>query len=628
MRVFHIYIISYLLLIPITTLGNNCLLSIPKDTIKKDTIIKAPPRLLKTQVDSTKQADPILDYINQQRSKSKFNDWIGGLIINDRDTIKHKENINYEKEYRRLNNKTISAIHYIRLDPFGTSIDDTSRQASRWIDKTGNNLRFPTSRRIICKNLTIKEGMRVDPKNLLESERVLRQLNFIGDARIEVKLNQTDTTKVDVIVITRDRFPHAFSLDGNITDPELTLYSRNLTGNGIGFAHTSAYDKGKHTGNKEELSINNIEKSRINIEATYSNMVDNRFYSFSARRSFYISQLKYAGGIMFNRANKTLYHPAASQAIWKQPLSYRYSNAWLGRSFNVQTNNYFDDSNIYLISMYVHSKFHNLTDSLLNYPVLLNNNYYFGSITFSKRHYYRNNKIYNFNRTEDVPLGFMSTLTFGINDSPVNKRKYLRAHFSFGKALSPKHGYLYGKIEAGSYFNLGKSEQGELILKGKYISPLLHAGLSRFRSFIELKYIKGFNRYPNEYLRLTEKQGGVTSYTNKELTGKERLTLKTENVFFTPHRITGFNVMMLTFADLGIIGDGRSNLFHQHYQASIGGAIRLINNKLVFRIIEIRLAWLPLLPNDELPFNLRIRGETNPRFDDFIPDAPIQDSFR
>ena len=623
-----IYIIVSILCIPQTEAGGRNIELLPNDTVKSDTIITILPLSFEKKPDTLKNSDPILNYINQRRSKNRFNEWVGGLLIrNEQDSSSNDNTINYIKEYKRLSQKTIANIHITRLDPFGTSINDTTKQAQQWIEQTGNNLRFATSKRIIRKNLTMKPGTPFDPRDVFESERVLRQINFIADSRIVVLLNKDDTTKVDLQVITRDRYPHAFSTGGNLSSPQITLYSRNLTGNGVGFSHTSAYDFGQRVGNKEQLSINNFNRSRIDLEANYSNMIEDHSLSFRADRNFYISDIKYAGGILYNRSFRNNRHPAYSQAEWENELNYQFSDFWLGRSFEINTDNYFDRSHLYLIGQYSHSEFYDIPDSLSNNVQLASNYYFYGSVTFSKRNYYQNNKIYNFDRTEDVPHGFMTTLTYGINKMPTKNRPYLRGEFSFGKAIIPNKGYFYGSIEAGSFFDAGKSEQGEVSIRGKYISRLFDMGVNQFRNFFEVKYIKGFNRYQNEYLLLTEKAGGINSFRDKEIKGVERLIIKTENVLFTQHRFMGFNIMFLNFADLGIIGDGR-NLFKQNYQASLGGAIRFINNKLVFNSIEIRLAWLPLLPEGEFPLDLRISGESIPRFDDFIPKAPKQDTFK
>nr|WP_321451846.1 hypothetical protein [uncultured Carboxylicivirga sp.] len=601
---------------------------IANDTLKSDTVITIIPLTFNNQSDTIRKSDPILEYINQRRSKNKFNDWVGGLLVRNDDTTTTDESLNYIKEYKRLSQKTIASIHITRLDPFGTSINDTTKHATKWIERTGNNMRFTTSKRIIKKNLTVKEGMEFDPRSVFESERVLRQLNFIAVAKIMVDINPQDTSQVELFVITRDRFPHAFSTNGDVSSPEVTLYSRNLTGHGVGFSHTWEFDYGRQIGNQEQLTINNFNRSRINLEANYTDLSEENSLSLRADRSFYISDLKYAGGAYYNRSYKDKQHPAFPQIVWDDFLDFRYSNIWMGRSFEIETQNYFDRSHIYIIGQYSRSHFLNLPDSISHIEALADNQFYYGSFTFSKRNYYQNNKIYNYDRTEDVPYGFMGTITVGYNKQPSDIRPYLRGHLSFGKAIIPNRGYLYGRIEAGSFFKDGHSEQGEISMKTKYISRLFEVGNNQFRNFIEVNYIKGFNRYSKEYLYLTERSGSITSFRDNELKGKERLVVKTENVLFTQHRLMGFNLMVLSFADIGIIGDGKHNLFKQDYQASLGAAVRFINNKLVFRTIEIRLAWLPMLPEGEFPLDLRISGESSPRFDDFVPGAPKQNTFK
>jgi len=609
---------------------------IPQDTIiqqKGDTTIVLYP-LSPIQNDTTqlKKKDPIVEYFNNRSADTKFNRWIKELVVSSKDTIPKPfvYNINYETDFRRLEGKQIHSIRIKQIDPFGTSIHDTTMTAQSWLGRTGNQLRVPTSTRIIRKNLTFSTGEPIDPLHLSESERILRQLNFINDAKIEVQLNAQDTTLVDLVVITRDKYPHAFNIGLSSTTPEVTLYTRNLGGQGLGLSHTQIITSPQSDdfGFTDQMTFSNIGKSRIDLQLDYSQLNAEHFLMANAQRSFYFTDLKYAGGLYYNRSYKNTGFPGGEQIDWEEDLSYRFSDVWLGRSFQVETSNYFNQSYFYLTGQFQASKFHNLTDSLSDHPLLIYNRYIYTALTFSKRNYYKNNLIYSYGRTEDVPYGFMASVTMGMNGNDQYSRPYVGGHFSFGKAIIPNKGYFYFSTEAGSYFNDGQSEQGFLKLSNKYISNLKPFAGGYLRHFIELDYLKGFNRLDSEYIYLSERKQGITGFSNKELRGKEKMVLSAESIYFSPHDIIGFRVIGLAFADLGVIGDGKSGLLKQDYQLSIGAGIRLHNDNLVFRTIQIRLAYIPFAPSGVSPFDIDISGETTKRFEDFVPGAPKRNEFK
>jgi hypothetical protein len=56
-----------------------------------------------------------------------------------------------------------------------------------WLGRTANHLHLPTREKVIRRALLFTEGERVRTRNIYESERVLRALAFVKDARIELE---------------------------------------------------------------------------------------------------------------------------------------------------------------------------------------------------------------------------------------------------------------------------------------------------------------------------------------------------------------------------------------------------------------------------------------------------------
>jgi hypothetical protein len=605
------------------------------DTIvvrQQDSVITYIPRFPKRKTDTLllSKKDPIVDFINKQADKNEFRRWLAGLVL---DTVSRKdkqpESLEIDRNTANLEGKQIRTVHFTRLDPFGVNVNDTIGAPLTWFQRAGNNVRVSTSKTILKKNLTFKAGEEVDPGKILESERLLRQLDYISDARIVLRKNGVDTSMVDVIVITQDHFPHAFNLGLNASNPQVTLYSTNLLGQGFGLSQSFVVRSPElQYGYQSSVNVQSIRGSQVDVGLGYTNQPGKHELLLQAQRSFYRSDIRMAGGLTINRSYENNQILGAEQIQLEEALNYFITNVWLGRSFPVSTDNYFNKSQYYISVQNTRSEFYHLPDTLYLNPDLNYNDYYFGSFSFSKRNYYKNKLIHSFGRTEDVPYGFLATLTLGCNVHSKQKKPYLGGHFSFGKALVPNRGYLAAKIHLASFFNRGKSEQGELVLGTSYISSLVTVGNSPMRNFVGIQYLKGFNRLPYEYIYLDENKGGISAFGSSEVKGKEKLALKTESVFFLPSHVLGFQFAFFSFADVGFIGNGYKGLFEQDHYVSFGAGLRIRNDKLVFKTLQLRLAFLPVVPDGVFPVNVLVTGETGRSFQDFVPGAPFDPQFR
>lgn len=95
--------------------------------------------------------------------------------------------------------KVIRAVHITRNDVFPT-IPGKPAFLYRW----ANALHVVTRESVIRHDLLFKEGDRYDPELLEESERRLRRLPYLGEARITA--STTDGNAVDVSVVTQDQW--------------------------------------------------------------------------------------------------------------------------------------------------------------------------------------------------------------------------------------------------------------------------------------------------------------------------------------------------------------------------------------------------------------------------------------
>jgi hypothetical protein len=604
------------------------------DTIviqQKDTTITYIPihqNKSKADTGNIDKKDPIVEFFHKSASKRQINKWLYDLLINEHKPSK-KNKTSPSKDFDKLKNKRINNIYFKRLPPFGSSVKDTTRTEDTWFAKIGNNTRIPTSTIILGNNISLKEGDYVTKKKIDESERLLRQLGYISDAKILVRVNEADTNMVDILVISKDQFPHAFDAGLTHNYPQIKLYSLNLFGQGVGFSQSYTFtpkDDPEH-GFSTGIKIKNVYGSLVDINSLYTNKNIRREVYINANRSFYRFETKTAGGLRINRSFKNYGISGSGQIYLDMPLDYLISDLWIGHAFTISSNNYFDKSNLYVAIQNINSDFFDIEDSLKVYPFFEKNHYYFASVTLAKRNYFKNNLVYSFGRTEDVPFGFMLSLTGGFNNNKVQRRPYMGVSFSLGKTIVPNIGYLALSVDATSFLKNGELDQGTLRLTGTFISRLMQAKCCKIRSFINFTYLKGINRLPFEYTYLKESKQGITGLSNTLLRGKEKFVIKTENVYFKKRRFWGFQFAFFSFTDVGFIGNGKSMIFNNRAYITFGGGLRIRNDNLVFKTIQIRFAYMPNLPPDITPYSIDMRGETTGNFKDFYPEIPFKPTF-
>ncbi len=557
----------------------------------------------------------------------KLYDW---LVISKDSNISTNELImEFERENKKYNQRVIRSIKIKQVSPFSKSILDTIGITTNDLEKTLTKLRFSTRKSIITNTLTFKKGEYVNIQDIMDSERILRSLNFITDAIIIIEPANIDSTLVDVLVISQDNYPYGANLSINANESNFQVYSRNVLGFGMGLSHSinTAPTANKAFGFQERLNWNNIYGSYISFNMDYSDIVDSRFFSIGANKKFLVPETKYAGGFEIKRNYKIETISQKRNNIWNNNFDYLFQDFWLGRAYLIDAPNYFNRSNIGIMGQVMVNDYYNLPDSLTSVPNFSQNLYLFSSISFSKQNYYKNSLIFNYGKTEDVPHGFLSSISFGYNHNVKKNRLYTGAHFSFGMALIPNKGYFYLSGDLNSFIFKRNFEETTSKIQGRYISSLIPIGRSDLRTFISFNYVSRSNAQTEMYLFLNQKNNGLTSYNSSSLKGTEKLILKTENVVFTPSEFIGFRTAIYSFIDMAWISQ-QKNIFNRKPFYSFGAGIRIKNDHLVFNTIQIQLAYFPRIPPGGANVEFRFSGEESGNFRQFNVQKPYVDIYK
>lgn len=73
-----------------------------------------------------------------------------------------------------------------------------------WLERTGNNLHILTRERVLRRDLLFGPGDTLDAEQLVRNQQLLRSRSYVSDAELEIRPDSLDSTRVDIIVHTRD----------------------------------------------------------------------------------------------------------------------------------------------------------------------------------------------------------------------------------------------------------------------------------------------------------------------------------------------------------------------------------------------------------------------------------------
>jgi hypothetical protein len=517
----------------------------------------------------------------------------------------------------------INNIVYIRLDPFGTNINDPELKTDKKEIEFLNKTHIRSSEAIIRRYLLFNEGDTISELTLGETERNLRRLQFINDARILV--NPLSESDAEVVVITRDSYSTGADIsNSHPTKWEASISERNLAGTGhsieLGFPFV---ERGQNRpGIRVGYNINNIAGTFANLELFLKSVPGERYYGFSLLRDFVSAESDFAGGVTLK---EMLTRPDV-EAAFTEPanLEFTYQDYWLARAFLIDR---YSLSRIIFGVRYIHNNVYSRPEiEPLSYYDMQKYRLWLGSLTFSRQHFSRENFIYNYGRTEDVPYGILASVTAGREINEFKTRNYAGAGFSFGNAPG-RFGYLNLSVSGSAFFNSNATEQGGVELSLDYFTPLITGGYWKMRGFARISHTYGFDRYNDEFLTIS-RDDIITGFRNDSIRGRQRSVLNLETVAFSPVKLYGFRFAFFTFADIAYLGKGIDLIPGTAAIQGIGAGVRIRNDNLVISTFQLRLTWYPTIPPYSDRQSFRVSGESPLRLKGFDAGPPSIVVFR
>jgi len=501
--------------------------------------------------------------------------------------------------------KIIKSIKTIQLDfEFGIENTDNEllQQSSRFLDK----IHIKTRPAIVEKNLFIHVGDRLKPYLLADNERFLRTIPYIQDARIVVvPLKNTDS--IDLIVYTKDIFVYSGMIGGlGPSRQKLGISNINLLGTGQEIGVNFLHDKNRNplTGMEGFYDYHNILgtflNSKLEIGTVSPNLYDQKEDELSMLLSLdlpLISQYKrWAGGIEFAINNsKNLYPDLYNTGIYYYKSG--TFDTWLG--YNIGAKKYLDSNKVQLkkfiaLRYFNHAFFENPNQiGQSTYDQRFNANQgLLTSITLFKQYYFKTNYIYGFGNTEDIPAGYNTTFTMGYYQQLNLKRPYFGLNF-YNYALTKNEDLTGIFLRTGAFYHNNSMEDIGLLLGGSVFSRILSYKEIKIRNYFRASYGTVFNRIALDPLRINN-VFGLYGFQSDLAKGGQRLSFRSENYFFLPFKIKGFNIAPISIIDCTWLGNYASvNKNENGFFFSLGAGVRFKNENLGINTIEMRLTCLP-----------------------------------
>jgi len=447
--------------------------------------------------------------------------------------------------------------------------------------------------------LMFKVGEELEPQELAESERLLRQTQELLDARVFVNERTSTADSVDIEIVTKD----VFSLSGSFQLRDVgagVVGVRDLNFLGQGHQFRNSYEYGGNSPQPWTYEGSYLVpfRSFINGQARYYNEYQNRYGGVTLSRGFYSINTKYAGSLSLNFFDQGLYFVdtvAEGKPATYLPRRYNTQDLWLGRALPMRSYDLGHDNPARLI----------LAARVLrtDYSARPNAEYFssstmLGTVGYSLRRYYKDKYLFGFGRTEDIPTGTLLSATMGYEVNDRSNRHYYGARVSTA-SYNSRRGYLYLSGEFGSFVRQSDKhwQQGLASAEVLYFTRLYHTGNYQWRHFLWNRTAIGFNRRRGEQLLAIEGDRGLRGFepaTN--LRGTSRVVLNYETTVFTPVSFLGFRLAGVLFADaawLNVSTPNRALPFHDKPYTGFGVGLRFRNEYLPLRTFQILFGFYP-----------------------------------
>lgn len=561
-------------------------------------------------------------------TKRKFTNLVHGFILKPVTSTPSLPQLNTGSPtlqgYSSFEGKIIRNINIITLDPFGYSVNDTSAHPSSFLEKTGNSLHVRTRQIAIRNRLLIHKNDRFDSLLVTESERLIRNQNYIHDVEAIVSNTNANSDSVDIYFRVSDLW--SIVVDGGMSNERVNikLSDKNLAGLGHSFSnsYTQNFVNGNHSFSTYYY-VPNFINTYISTLLTYEIDEDKNFQkSLVIERPFFSPVTRWASGAFISKQLQPVWIYRNDTTRLFLTSKYRMQDYWAASAWQLFKSKTETDRTTKLI---VSARVFNLKylQKPLEQPDILdyytNENLILTGVGISSRQYVKQSYIFRFGTPEDVPVGLAYGVVAGYQLKNT-QRWYWGLRYSWGNLL--KFGYFGTHFEYGTFINATKRSEGVLSLNINYFSNLFTIGNWKFRQFVKPELKIGMNRSP--FKRLTLNDGnGLNGFNSDLISGTSRLLFVIQTQSYAPWNLLGFRFGPYLNCSFGMLGNESTGFRNSRIYPEFGIGVLVKNDFLVIKYFQFSFAFYPSIPgNGKNIFKANPFRTTDFGFQDFIIGKP------
>ncbi|WP_143059221.1 BamA/TamA family outer membrane protein [Chitinophaga arvensicola] len=587
------------------------------------------------------------EYRDSMRNKEYRNTLIKRITRQD-EPVQSNDNdstiIKSEAYFTPFAGKVIRNIYYRKVKVFGPkNINDTTFTTSMKLIHLANRMHYDSREWVIRQSLFFREDETLDPFEMADNERYLRNRPFIQDARLYIR--NADSDSIDVEVVTKDLFEYGADLSQfSAKDIRASVSNNDLFGAGqglrVGMQWRSDFSPTWNT--EVRYTKYNLLGSFIDMSLGYTTLnnyaqLDTNAYEgavfINFNRPLYRNSAKLVGGLALSKnwsINIRGALPEEGDSIYRD-YTYTVVDGWIGYNF---INNYKHDGtigkkpNFALLARHYNLSFQRKPDQLRykDDPVYNNHRLYLLELQAYRIDYFKAHYFFGFGRTEDIPLGYNLSATSGWESWKGRRRIYTGVETQ-KFWLTRNQGLFNTTLGLSTYWLNNAWEDGVIHARLEYYSRLVNLRKNRFRQFLNIDYLNSPNPFFNKPLNINMDEG-IWGYKNTKLNGFQRLNMGSETVYYSPLKLLGFKFNFFTALQASIITNNSDDLFRNPVYLGLGGGFRVRNENLSLNTIKVSGYYYPNAPDPMKKLMLEITTIVDFRFDISALRAPSVLNFR
>lgn len=541
-----------------------------------------------------------------------------------------------EESFRPFEDRWIRHIRIVRLsvasgrpevaaDP-GTGADppDGPTPVSRR-ERAVEWLHADTRRGTVRQYLLVREGERLDPVRVADSERLLREAGLFSVATIEAVPVPEALNEVDLEVIVRDLW--SIGIAAPVRDlPEISfrVYDRNLFGLGHHLELRREYDPlvADRRDRRVLYRANNIAGSFIRVEVGLRERRDRERRAFlSINRPPLAPEIRATGAFLSESVRQQ--EPDDSTGSTRTTTFERH-DGWLGYGLTTGDSADGRERRAVLLPMIRVIRLHYLVRPEVesNSPWAAEHDQVtaLAGFHFGRTSYRETRLVSGFGRVEDVPLGYLAALNLGREFGKTTHRPYAGIRLALAHA-GGRAGTSSGSLQVGGYRSGGRWECSVARIGAGWFSELLRWGRFRHRQFLRTEYTADLAGRGDRFIGLDEGHG-LRGVRENGPRGRARWSADLESVTFTPWSVLGFRMAAYLFGDVGAVAKEANRFREARHYTSLGLGLRLKNEQLALDAVDLRFAFVPARPPGAELEPWRAGSAESYRFETLVPRPP------